>query len=210
MRTVSRALILAGLLAFVTPARAGAEWQFTPFVGFTFAGATTLVDTEFAVEKRHWNFGGAVTLIGDGPIGVEGYFVRTPGLFLNDEIACNIDTCVTSGHAYALMGNVVVAMPRAWNRYGLRPFVSGGLGVFHASRNDARDAAPVDLNLVGLNVGGGAVGFVTDRVGVRFDLRYFRKIEGPDEDTLRPPVTLPGQPIRLRYWTTSFGVVFKY
>jgi hypothetical protein len=196
------------LFCFIVPTPCAAEWQFVPFVGYTFKGATTLNDTEFAVEKRHWHFGGAVTLLGAGPLGVEGYFVRTPGLFHNDEFACAIETCVTSGGAYAFMGNAVLTTPRAWNRYGLRPFLSGGVGAFHASRNDALDVSPINLNLVGMNLGGGAVGFVSDRVGLRFDLRYFRKIEGPDEQTLNPPVSFG--PIRLRYWTTSFGVVFKY
>jgi hypothetical protein len=205
-------LALVVIFSFAIPEPCAAEWQFAPFVGFTFAGATNLVDTENATDKRHWHFGGAVSLIGDGPIGVEGVFVRTPGFFYNDEFACDINTCVTSGHTYALMGNAVLTIPRGWNRYGLRPFVSGGAGLLHASRNDAQNVLPVDLNLVGMNIGGGAVGFVTDRVGLRFDLRYFRKIAGPDEDTLDPPVSIGPirEPIRLRYWTTSFGVVFKY
>ena len=208
MRTGLRILALVAILSLAIPSPCAAEWQFVPFVGFTFAGATTLVDSEDAVDKRHWHFGGAVSLLGDGPFGVEGLFLRTPGFFYNDEFACDINTCVTSGHTYALMGNAVLTIPRHWNRYGLRPFVSGGAGLLHASRNDAQNVLPMHLNLVGMNIGGGAVGLVTDRVGLRFDLRYFRKIEGPDEDTLDPPVSIG--PIRLRYWTMSFGVVFKY
>jgi hypothetical protein len=107
------------------------------------------------------------------------------------------------------MGNAVLATPRRWNRYGLRPFVSGGIGLLHASRSDTLGIIPInDLDLLGMNIGGGAVGMVTERVGIRFDLRYLRKIEGPDETTIDPPVAFG--PIRLRYWTTTFGVVFKY
>ena len=205
---IPRALVLATLLAFCTPVIAAAEWQFTPFIGYTFKGATSIVDSEQAVEKRHWHFGGAVTLIGDGPVGVEAYFVRTPGFFFNDEFACDIDTCVTSARTYALLGNAVLTTPRRWNQYGLRPYLSGGVGLIHASRTDTQNVFPVDLNLTGMNLGGGATGFISDRLGLRFDLRYFRKIEGPDELTLDPPISLG--PIRLRYWTTSIGVVFKY
>jgi hypothetical protein len=62
-----------------------------------------------------------------------------------------------------------------------------------------------------MNLGGGAVGFVSDRVGLRFDLRYFRNIRGVDPEDLEVQVTLPvGAPIRLRYWTISTGVVIKY
>ena len=208
MRAFRRVLALASLLALTTPIPAVADWLFTPFVGYTFQGSTTIVDSEMAAEKRHWHFGGAVTLLGDGPFGVEGYFVRTPGFFFNDEFSCNIDTCVTSARTYAVMGNAVLAMPRQWNRYGLRPFVSGGIGLMHASRTDTQNVLPVDLNLTGMNLGGGAIGLLSDRVGLRFDLRYFRKIEGPDEQTLTPPVSIG--PIRLRYWTLSLGVVFSY
>ena len=208
MRTAPRVLVVISLLV-MSPVAVSAEWHFTPFIGYTFKGATTIHDTENAVGKRHWHFGGAVTLVGNGPIGVEGLFVRTPGLFLNDESACDIITCVTSSRSYAVMGNAVLTIPRHWNQYGLRPYVSGGGGFLHASRTDTQNVLPVDLNVVGLNVGGGAVGFVSDRVGLRFDLRYFRKIKGPDPATLSPPVSPVGV-IRLRYWTTSLGVVFKY
>lgn len=211
MRIVPSALVLAALSGLLAPAPARAEWQFAPFVGYTFKGATTLDDPESGSEVRHWHFGGAVTLIGDSPLGVEAYYLHTPGFFQNEGSDCNVAvTCITNSRSYALMGNVVLATPRSWNRYGLRPYVSGGLGLLHASRDAVRNVIPIDLNLVGMNVGGGAVGFVSERVGVRFDLRYLRKVEGPDEDRLDPPVTILGQPIRLRYWTTSFGVVIKY
>jgi hypothetical protein len=196
--------------SLAVPPPCAAEWQFVPFIGYTFKGATTLVELEFGSRETHWNFGGSVTLIGDSPFGVEAYFVRTPGFFQSEKTVCNVAvTCITGSRTYAFMGNAVLATPRRWNRYGLRPFVSGGIGLLHASRSDTLDIIPInDLDLLGMNIGGGAVGMVTERVGIRFDLRYLRKIEGPDEATIDPPVAFG--PIRLRYWTTSFGVVFKY
>lgn len=209
VRKAGTVLALTGLLLVILPARASAEWQFAPFVGRTFNAATTLIELEpGATEEAHWNFGGAVTLIGDSPLGVEGYFVRTPGFFQSSASQCNISTCIRSSRTYAFMGNVVLATPRHWNRYGLRPFISGGIGLLHASREIAPDPLPLDLNLLGMNLGGGAVGFLTDRVGVRFDLRYFRKIQGPDESELEVPISFG--PIRLRYWTASIGAVIKY
>jgi hypothetical protein len=206
-----RALVLAALLIAAAPAPASAEWQFTPFIGYTFKGSTTLVDFELGSEETHWNFGGSVMLIGDGLFGIEGYYVRTPGFFESERSTCNVPlaTCITSSRSYALMGNFVVATPRRWNRYGLRPFVSAGLGLLHASRSASRDVIPInDLDMLGMNVGGGAVGLVTERVGVRFDLRYFRNIDAPDWTTVSPPISIG--PIRLHYWTTAIGVVIKY
>ena len=103
------------------------------------------------------------------------------------------------------MGNVVLTTPRSWNEYGLRPFVSGGIGLLHASTaTDALDVLPVNTNLLGYNVGGGAVGFLNDRVGLRFDLRYFSNLK-PSDDT----ENAIGR-VHLSYWTGSVGVVLKY
>ena len=207
MRTTARILPLSVLVLLLFPGRSAAEWHFTPFIGYTFKGATTLFDFEGGSEERHWHFGGAVTLVGDSPFGLEAYFVRTPGFFESESANCSPPTCVTESRTYAFMGNAVLTIPRRWNQYGLRPYVSGGAGLLHASQSTAQNLFPIDLNLVGMNIGGGAVGFLSDRVGLRFDLRYFRKIHGPDEDTIE---TVSIGPIRLRYWTTSLGVVIKY
>jgi hypothetical protein len=186
-----------------------AEWQFTPFLGYTFKGSTTLYDPLTAADDTQWNLGGAVTLIGDSPLGVEGYFVWTPTFFQGQERLFNLPggPTVTGSRTYTFMGNVVLATPRSWNRYGLRPFVSGGLGSIHASHDDTE--LPVRINVLGMNVGGGAVGFVTDRVGLRFDLRYFRNVRGVSDENRELAPTIAGDPVRLRYWTLSLGVVIK-
>ena len=53
------------------------------------------------------------------------------------------------------MGNVVLATPRHWNRYGLRPSLSGGIGLMHAALDDQHQVFPFTLNLFGMNIGGG-------------------------------------------------------
>jgi hypothetical protein len=210
VRTRSTRLALASLIVFLlSSAPARAEWQFTPFIGYTFSGSTTLWDPFSAADDTQWNFGGAVTLLGEGPLGVEGYFVRTPSFFQGQEglFAVPGGPTITESRSYAIAGNIVLATPRSWNRYGLRPFVSGGLGWMHAS-HDERLAARV--NLLGMNVGGGAVGYLTNRVGLRFDLRYFRNVRGVPDDNRDLAPTTAGAPVRIRYWTTAIGVVIRY
>jgi hypothetical protein len=207
-----RPLVLSTLLTFTFPSTARAEWQFTPFIGYTFKGSTTIVDFDLdedqvATDDTRVNFGGAVRLLGEWPIGVEAYYVHTPGFF-DAETFSIVDPRIVESRTYAVMGNVVLTTPLSWNRYGLRPSLSGGIGLLHASARDQNGIIPYRLNLLGMNIGGGAVGFLSDHVGVRFDLRYFRNIKGVPQDELDFPVTL-GQPVRLRYWTFGFGVVIK-
>jgi hypothetical protein len=196
----ARVVALAALLFVALPAKADAEWQLAPFIGWTFHTNTTLFDPAFGAEETHWNFGTSVTLLGAGPVGVEGLFVYTPGLFGGGE-----GSVVSASRSIALMGNVVLTTPRSWNEYGLRPFVSGGL--LHAGREDLAGALR-NHNIVGFNVGGGAVGFLTNSTGLRFDLRYFRHLK---------PVSVADDEIvdsfgdvELSYWTGTIGVVFRF
>ena len=207
MRTRLRILTLLGILIGGMPATVAADWHITPFLGLTFQGETTLLDYESAVGTTHWNFGGAVTLVGGGPLGVEGLVVYTPGFFQQDNppaIGGTPPINVTESRALALMGNVVLTTPRRWNEYGLRPFVSGGIGWLHASAKDTPEVLPVSANLLGYNVGGGAVGFLTPRTGLRFDLRYFSNLKPTDDFD-----NAIGR-VQLSYWTASVGVVFRY
>jgi hypothetical protein len=210
-RTLFRVLALSATFLSI-PGPAHAEWQFTPFIGYTFRATSTFVDFDLredrqATDETRINFGGSVRLIGDSPIGVEAYYVHTPGFFDAKQFNLNLAR-VTESRTYAVMGNVVVSTPRHWNRYGLRPSLSGGIGLMHASLDDPLQILAYRQNLLGMNLGAGAVGMLSDRIGVRFDLRYFRNIKGVAAEDLEFPVT-GGEPVRLRYWTVGFGVVIK-
>jgi hypothetical protein len=189
------------------PAHASAEWHLTPILGFTFKGSTTIVDTEAAAAERHWLWGGAVTLLGGGPVGIESLFVYVPGFFQRGEATQVVGVDPMSSRTLAWMGNVVLATPRSWNEYGLRPFVSAGIGGLNVNVDYPREfPLPVRETFPAFNVGGGATGFFSDRAGVRFDLRYvsiFRR----DEELSDEPIAF-GQ-VRLHYWTATIGVVFR-
>jgi outer membrane protein with beta-barrel domain len=207
-----RALALVFLLAVLLPAPAFAEWQFAPFVGFNFLGDTNLNLTE--LPKRHWLFGGTGRLIGAGPLGVEGLFTYVPGAFesftFEDPFVFNpseANETITKSNAYALMGNFVLTTPRGWNEYGLRPYVSGGMGLLHVYHNEPRVGVRADL--LGYNAGGGAVGLLSNRVGLRFDLRYYSTTphgKEPSEEIS----TSDSERVRVHFWTATVGVVFKY
>ena len=103
----------------------------------------------------------------------------------------------------SLTGNVVLALPLSVTRESLRPYVSGGMGVIHAGADDRSGLFTLDRNLLGVSIGGGAIGFVNSRAGVRFDLRYIRSTsEGIANATL---LTEP----RLSFWRATIGVAIR-
>jgi hypothetical protein len=195
-----------GVCLLGTPATVLAEWQITPMIGFTFAGRTTLVNPQHAVEKRHASVGGAVALLGEGIVGVEALGVFTPGFFQADQSRLSeiAPVDIESSRAITLMGNVVVTTPRRLTEYSLRPFVSAGLGLLHTSEQQAVGLLPpLRTNMLGYNVGGGAIGFLTPKTGVRFDLRYYSTLRGTDQKTAAIGLA------RLHYMTASVGVVWR-
>lgn len=202
-----RVLASGGLLLLVLVRPASAEWHITPFAGLTMFGSTNVFDPEFATGDRHLHAGGSVSWLSRGVFGFEAIGTWTPGFFEGDtsfEDIPNEELDVKSSRAFSLMGNVLVTLPQRWTEYGLRPFVSAGLGLMQARRSDVIDVLPVNVNVAGFNVGGGAIGFLTERTGLRFDVRYHSTLNF-DADA---PV-IPVGPVHLRYVTASVGIVFR-
>lgn len=170
----------------------------------TFGGNTTLLDPDNATGDVHPAVGISGMWLSKGIFGVEAIATLTPGFFQNDK-----SQFIDSSRATALMGNVVVTAPRKYTEYFLRPFVSGGFGMLRTTESDRAGLATsvIDLhaNLAGFNIGGGAIGFLSQSVGVRFEFRYFSTLH----DTERPPGEALGE-ARLRYMVTSAGLVFRF
>ena len=189
------------------PSTALAEWQITPMIGVTFAGGTTFLDPQDAVPKHHTDFGGAIALLGAGIIGAEAVVAITPGFFETSRTPLATDVPrveIDTSRALAVMGNVMLTTPRRWTEYSLRPFVSGGFGLLQVSQTPSIDRAiPVHAHVAGFNLGGGAIGFLSPRTGVRFDLRYYRSLRQTDQGDMA------FGPARLHYMTASVGLVFR-
>ena len=179
-------------------------------LGVTFRGNTNIVDIQNATHLSHKEFGAAVTVLTKGLFGVEGVLSFTPGFFHADRPQRDGEALPTAGfigrsYALAVMGNVVVAAPRRYTEYFLRPFVSGGAGLLRASVTDAATLGSIASGArVGFNVGGGAIGFLTQHTGVRFDLRYYSNVHSSE-----PRGATVGGPLHLRYLVLSVGLVFR-
>lgn len=193
-----RVLALATLMLW--PAGAAAqELQLKPFLGLTFAGETTIIDLDETADDVHFALGGSGTWIGE-VFGFEADFGFVPG-FLTGEEQAGLSSSVLT-----LTGNVVIALPRRMTQYTLRPYVAGGVGLMRVSRDDPFDAFPLTLNVMTIDVGGGATGFLSETVGLNWDLRYFRNITGsPDPDN---PGLSFGAP-RLSFWRLTMGLVLR-
>lgn len=200
-RTVVLCLLLLGACA----RDAAAEWHIVPMGGLTMLGSTSMVDPELGTGNTHLNAGVAVSWLSRGIFGLEALTTWTPGFFDGDPASEFLDAGarpvqVENNRALSLMGNVVVTLPQRWTEYGLRPFISGGFGLMHAHNGDV--VFPTTVNVRGVNVGGGAIGFLTNRTGVRFDVRYHSTLN-----------RLAGAPTfgdaYLRYVTASVGIVIR-
>jgi hypothetical protein len=170
MRPVRSVRALLLLLALAPAAPASAEWHIVPLLGLTFHAHNNASAVEPVPIPKHVNIGGAVALLGKGIFGVEGVTVFTTGF---RGVAPDVASPIQSSRVFGLAGNAVLTTPRHLTEYSLRPYVSGGIGFM---RMDVVAGLSLHENFPALNIGGGAVGFFTQRTGVRFDLRYYKRI----------------------------------
>jgi hypothetical protein len=69
-------------------------------------------------------------------------------------------------------------------------------------------AFPIQDTLAAIDVGGGATGFFNERVGVGWDLRYFRSVGG--EATGDTIITTDGLAKQLSFWRANMALVLRY
>ena len=197
LRLLTLALVLSSL-----PSSARADWLVMPLLGLSFGSDTNIIDLEDATGLRNVTYGGTVALLSAGGLGLEADVSYVPGFFQRE----GGGDLVASSSVLSVMGNVIVAAPLSLTRQSLRPYVSGGFGLIRAHLDDVLDLFPVDRNLSGVNIGGGAIGFLSRRTGVRADLRYYKAVGSSDEGSL--PIGI-GSP-NLSFWRASLALVLKY
>ena len=164
----------AAVLYICAPRPAAAEWQLKPFIAGTYGGDTTFTLVRQSDNYGHVGFGVSGLWLGE-IFGLEGDWGHTPKFFNGTGAPLVTDSGVTT-----VTGNVVVAMPRALAQYTLRPYVVAGAGLMHI-RYDTGPGLQTQLqtlsNLQTMDLGGGVTGFLTRRLGVSWDVRYFRSID---------------------------------
>ena len=195
------------MVTLAAPAKASADWLFTPFIGMNWGSAVTfndaLGDFDDEFEKRV-NFGASLAWMGAGIAGFELDFGYTPNFFESTEGDDDFD--YGDSNLTTVMANVVLGAPiGGQSGMGIRPYASGGVGIIRSQIGDAEDLFDVDSNDWGFNVGAGVTGFFADNVGLRGDVRYFRSLQDnePDDEL---DVALGD----LRFWRGSVGITFRF
>lgn len=192
---------LAFLLPLLVPTPASADWLTTPFAGLKFGGAVCpcvlvagdLVDPESATGLRKFTFGASFGLLTDGVLGLETDFSYVSGYF--DRAS---RTVIVSSRAMTLTGDILLAVPATISRDGLRPYVLIGAGLVRWTRSDSRSFFDIASNQFALAVGGGAIGRLSNRTGVRFELR---RIVGRDDQELG---------YGLSFWRATVGIAIRH
>jgi opacity protein-like surface antigen len=197
---LKRCALVAALAMLVAPAPARADWLFTPNIGMTFGGA--------ADGREHLTYGASIGWMGAGIFGFEADFQYTPEFFEpNDD---DIDL-IDSSNALTFMGNAIIGIPIGGQRgAGFRPFAIAGVGLLQTHQTTADEVLDVDSNEFGFNLGVGVMGFASDRVGFRGDLRYVRSFDDLDFVQVLDNGVTGISAGDFDFWRANFGVVLRW
>ncbi|MGE3959561.1 MAG: outer membrane protein [Vicinamibacterales bacterium] len=186
---MTKALIVAGVLALLwAPAQARAEGYVSPFAGITFGNNQM---------EQHFMWGVNAGYMGAGVIGAELDFGWAPNAFGES----------VDNHVMDLMGNLIIGVPiGGTSGPGVRPYVTGGLGLIQSKIAAAGFSPEYSTRDLGFNLGAGAMGFFSDHVGLRGDVRYFRTLTD-DGSSLDNGLDLDLG--NFDFWRASIGLVIR-
>jgi opacity protein-like surface antigen len=187
--------LMAALALVLSPAAARADWLFTPNLGTTF-GAD-------ASGNEHFTYGASIGWMGAGIMGWEADLSYTPEFF---EAGDGDFDAIDDSNVVSAMANAIIGIPVGGQTGGgVRPYFAAGLGMLSREVSSSDALFNVNNNEFGFNLGGGVMGFMTDHVGFRGDLRYTRSFEDPEEDN-----EFDVGVGNFDYWRGTAGVTFRW
>ena len=199
--------VLALMVFVAAPAKASADWLFTPFFGMNWGGTAEFTDFagDFEDEfEQKMNFGASLSWMGAGAFGFEVDFGYSPNFFQNTTGDDNFE--FGDSNVTTLMANLKVGAPFGGQTGGgIRPYASGGLGLIKSRIDDPDDLFELNSTDWGFNVGGGVTGFFNDNFGLQGDVRYFRSLQDnePDDEF---DLALGS----FNFWRGTVGLVFRF
>ena len=201
---------MSALLCAAAPRSASADWVLTPFLGWNFNGSADVHNNTAGVSfenkfEHKLDYGLSLANMGAGIFGFEVDFGYSPNFFETGTATNNAFNFTNDSNVTTLTGNVIVGAPIGGHGGSIRPYAVGGVGLIRSNVQDAGQFFDVQTkNDFGFDVGGGVMGFFSDNVGVRGDVRYFRTFNGSSDN-----VTTLGLS-DFNFWRGSVGVAFKF
>jgi hypothetical protein len=183
-RATKTLLVLAALALVLAPVPARADGFIAPWLGTNWGSN---------VDNGRSAFGVSAGGMGGGIVGGEFDLGFSPSFF---------GTQNDFGHnsVVTAMGNLIVGVPIG-GTYGrsVRPYLSGGAGLLRTQIDGGNlFTAHSANNDLGWNLGAGVMGYFSEHVGLRGDLRYLR-----DTNDHGDPNSI------LHFWRLGFGVTFR-
>jgi opacity protein-like surface antigen len=211
--SVSKWFVTASIAAAAvaaTPRTASADWTLTPFIGGNFSGSADVtgnggssVPNQF--EKK-LDYGVSLTGMGAGALGVEFDFGYSPNFFETGTASNNSFQLTNDSNVVTLTGNAIIGVPIGGHGASVRPYVVGGVGLIRSNVGTAGDLFDVRTkNDFGFDLGGGAMAFFTQNIGIRGDVRYFRSFQGSSSDSLTGLALS-----NFHFWRGSLGLAIKF
>ena len=194
MKCVIKSFILASAaVAVLAPVQVRADGFVTPWVGSAFGSNIKNGQTTLGVSA-----GG----MGAGIIGGEADFGWSPSFF-------GTQSDFGNNTVMNLMGNLIIGVPIGGQHgAGVRPYVVGGVGLIRSQIDGGSltNFAPAQsTNMFGWDAGAGVMGYFSDHVGLRGDVRYLRAVS--DLTTNVRSIDINGD--KLHFWRATVGVVFR-
>lgn len=196
------AIAAVGLVA--VPRTASADWTLTPFVGWNFGSSADVngsggLGFKDKFEKKI-DYGASLMGMGAGAVGFEIDFGYSPNFFETSTTASGFQFASKS-NVTTLMGNLVVGAHSG----AVRPYAVAGVGLLRTKVQDVGEVFDVNTkNDFGLDVGAGVMGFFSNNVGLRGDIRYFRGFRGTDDNATGLTIG------DFRFWRGSLGLSLKF
>jgi len=204
---VTSAVCALGLVAL--PRNASADWTLTPFVGWNFGSSADVnnpaAGSNFNYSFEHKiNYGASIAGMGAGIFGAEFDFGYSPNFFATNAGASGVQF-TNDSNVTTLTGNVIVGAPIGGHGGQIRPYAVGGVGLIRTRVQDVSGFFDVaSKNDFGFDVGGGVMGFFSQNVGIRGDVRYFRSFSGSSDNVTGIGLS------NFQFWRGSVGVSFKF
>jgi opacity protein-like surface antigen len=183
------------------PSAAWADGYFVPFIGANFGGDVGRPLRETVDERNRMAWGFGVGGMAGGIFGAEFDFSYTHNFYVTDG-------------AFVTKSNLITAMPAlvvgiipvgGQSGVGIRPYVLAGAGLLRRDL-DFNTLDSLSRNDFGYTLGGGVMGYFSDHVGLRGDVRYFRNFKVDDIDL----TGVDFEEGTFNFGRASIGVLFRF